>query len=869
MFPGYTPEDPPRPHPNMPVEIWKKIPILPDSVIATTRTDEEGRFEVEFPEVRVGLLRDLDVVVKIHQVIRTEDEEGKPCEETKVVAAKVVDVIESVRTQDFGTFELSYEPSPRGETMENEFPHASKGQVVFETPEGKMLPHPGMQVEIWANTTLWPNERLGSSETDSEGHFALRFKEPSHGLFRDLDVIVKLFNMARRITADGGVVEESTDMLAFERELDDDAHQHELGRIVVPFPPQSAEGPPIQRHGINRAQGRLVIDDGVPGASGIPLHHLRVEFWVHLTHFPSRFLGVGETDQDGYFDFNFDEPRIGLLADLDVTLQVYDLDRTYDHEGAMVEAPREIFRTTFDPDDYDEDDEETDGHEHQFGVIEIPFWPYRGDYAVPRAGRLDDDELQTFSEGRAARHYGAVSRRSIIIANHMGECVLDPRHPTLAAVQEDYPDSLTQRMESDQPGVTRSDEWLGERVLNGFNPARLLREKADPERLHVVYQWGDFPPAESRHDLADVDAVFELVDGKLYPVEMTLDIRIATGDQKWAGQPTRYRVGRNDGERWEWAKYVFRSTYLLHGEIETHWISTHLLVEQYAIAAYRQLRRSPLRDLLFPHLAEVTLANEELEQPAWGKSLNDESAFDATTLEAWAVTVSGSADWSEWQPRKPLSANDRYARAANLFWDMLTTHVDRFFEEQATPIAENWTEIARMSEDLVTHSVAWKPIEIPAGMEWLDAGEVDDPTHPRAEIDGVRKAIRPVTLAVTPTSKDLANVRQLCRYLLFHATFQHSWVHDRALEDGGEIAYACLGLRGGSMGPFEEIAPNSMDATQTLFDFHLRDDVHYGRILHDENHDVPPALKALLLEEVDAFRALGVEPMSLRSRING
>jgi hypothetical protein len=867
MFPGYTPEDSALPHPNMPVEIWAKIPIFPDSLIASTRTDADGRFEVEFPEVRAGLLRDLDVIVKIRQVIRTEDEEGKPCEETEVVAAKVVDVIESVRTQDFGTIELLYEPCARGEAMSIGLPHQGKGQVVFETSEGEMLPHPGMHVEIWADTTLWPDELLGTAETDVEGHFDLRFKEPSHGLFRDLDVIVKLFNMARRITSDGEIIEESTDMLAFERDLDDDARQHDLGRIVVPFPPQNEDGPPIQRDGINRAQGQLVIDDGVPGASGLPLHHLRLEMWVHLTHFPSRFLGAGETDRDGRFDFRFGEPRMGLLSDLDVTLQIYDLDRTYDAAGEMVEAPREIFRTTFDPDDYDVDGRGA-GTDHDLGVIEIPFWPYRHDYSVPRAGHLDDDELQSFSEGRAARHYGAVSRRAVTIGIHMGEFMLDPRHPTLAEVQADYPDNLTQRMEHQQPGITRSDAWLGDRVLNGFNPARLMREVADPGRLHVVYRWGEFPPEESQHDLSDVDAVFELVDGKLLPVEMTLSVRIATGKHQWAGEPTRHHVRRDEGERWEQAKRVFRCTYLLQGEIDTHWISTHLRVEQYAIAAHRQLRRNPLRDLLFPHLAEVTLTNRELERPAWGKTLNDESAFNARTLEERAVAVSGSADWSAWRPRQPLSPDDRYARAANIFWDVLTTHVDHFFEIEAAEIAKYWSEIARMSKDLVTHSTAYVPIETPPGLEWLDLGEIDDPEPPRAEIDGVRKAIRPVTLALEPTSEDLANARQLCRYILFHATFQHCWVHDRALDDGGEIAYACLALRGGSMGPFEDVAPNPMDATQTLFDLLLRDDVHYGRLLHDENHDIPPTLKARLLERADDFRALGVDPMSLRSRIN-
>jgi hypothetical protein len=661
-------------------------------------------------------------------------------------------------------------------------------------------------------------------------------------------------------------------MLAIDRDLDDEAYEHDLGRILVPFPPQNDEGPPIQRHGINRARGRLVIKDETTGTEGLPLHHLRVELQVHLTHFPSRFLGVGETDLDGRFDFRFAEPRIGLLSDLDTTLHVYELDRSYDDDGVMVEAPREIFRTTFDPDDYDDDDDanagEDSGHEHDLGVIAIPYWPYRSDYAVPRAGRLDGHELQTFSEGRAARHYGAVSRRSIIVAMHMGDHGLDPRHPTLAEVQADYPENLTVQKEKEQPGVTRSDEWLGCRVLNGFNPACLLCEETNPERLHVVYRWGDFPPEKSQHDLSDVDAVFELVDGVLLPVEMTLDVRIATGEQEWAGSPKRHSVKRDEGERWEWAKRVFRSTYLLHGEIETHWISTHLRVEQYAIAAYRQLRRSPVRDLLFPHLAEVVPTNEELEKPAWGKSLNDESAFDAESLEKWAVKVSASADWSSWRPRQPLCDADHYARSAQVFWDILTTHVDGFFETEKAEIAEHWAEIKRMSDDLVAHSVAYEPVETPEGLKWLDPGEVDDSDGKRVEIEGVRKAIRPVTGSLEPTAEGLGNLRQLCRYVLFHATFLHTWVHDRALEDGGEIEYACLGLRGGSMGPFEDVAPSPMDATQTLFDLHLRNDVHYGRLLHDENHDVPPPLKALLVERSEELRALRVDPMSIRSRIN-
>jgi linolenate 9R-lipoxygenase len=41
---------------------------------------------------------------------------------------------------------------------------------------------------------------------------------------------------------------------------------------------------------------------------------------------------------------------------------------------------------------------------------------------------------------------------------------------------------------------------------------------------------------------------------------------------------------------------------------------------------------------------------------------------------------------------------------------------------------------------------------------------------------------------------DLAELQQLCTYIIYLSSFFHSWVNNKQYEDGGDISYATIGL---------------------------------------------------------------------------
>jgi len=117
---------------------------------------------------------------------------------------------------------------------------------------------------------------------------------------------------------------------------------------------------------------------------------------------------------------------------------------------------------------------------------------------------------------------------------------------------------------------------------------------------------------------------------------------------------------------------------------------------------------------------------------------------------------------------------------------------------------------------------------------------------------------------------DLANLKQVCRYVIFHATFYHSWVHDRQYADGGEIAYATPSLRNGSLGAEDDvdIAPTPKEASFGLLTLAVGTATRHGFILNNEDRDQPPALVDLLKRHQPQFEAVGFDVSQIRSRIN-
>jgi hypothetical protein len=230
----------------------------------------------------------------------------------------------------------------------------------------------------------------------------------------------------------------------------------------------------------------------------------------------------------------------------------------------------------------------------------------------------------------------------------------------------------------------------------------------------------------------------------------------------------------------------------------------------------------------------------------------------------------GQHDWADWRPRAPLGADHTFALAGQLYWELLTEHVERFFRAHAHRITGSWLEIHRFSRDLVTHSAPYHPPSTDEHDDWSGASERSDPARSREEFDGIVRAMSPITKSDTPTPEDVESLKQACRYIIFQTTFAHSYSNGRQWDDGGEILYLSLGLRNGSMAPEDDmsIAPRPVDASNQLFIGRYLSTVRYGSILKNEDHDVLPGLVELLKAWKPRFDAIGFDVAGIASRTN-
>lgn len=457
------------------------------------------------------------------------------------------------------------------------------------------------------------------------------------------------------------------------------------------------------------------------------------------------------------------------------------------------------------------------------------------------------------------------------------------QHPTSLEIQDDLPATISTRSDRNRPGMSRTDAFFADRMLNGFNTTLLIgRDRQDPSKLRMKIQWGEVP-SDGSHDLADVDVTFGAdADGEVLPVAITLVNRVAgEAPGPWARVDRRTftpPAGATSGVAsaaadWEAAKRVVRVQYLLQGALDGHIVDAHFRTESYSVAAHRCLHRSPVRHLLLPHFEEVSNANNDGDNFAWGAKglIPVQSALKIPVEHNRMAERFSACSWAGWEPRRPLTPQHRYARAAWLFWDMLTSYVDGFFAEHDQEIRRHWQEIRRFSDDLLAHSLPWSPDPARADPD-IDYGPEEryPEALPRAVIDGIERALHPITAADAPDADDLARLRQLCRYCIFHATFNHTWVHNGQYQEQGELRWATLSLRNGSMGPEddESLLPSPEDNIASMSTNTLGIYSNYGYIIADEEQDVPPALRQALEARRAEFAALNVDIDYIRSRIN-
>jgi len=610
--------------------------------------------------------------------------------------------------------------------------------------------------------------------------------------------------------------------------------------------------------------GRLVHDDG----RKTPLHHVTVLLYDRDPLTPDDWLARADTDFNGGFELVFDRARAGRFDRPDLELRV--LDHPWDvevEEGRP--RPLEVARVKL------ADDVEA---EHvELGDVPVEVWEYLegelprlrveaetcllhqikelqiGIAATKDLLELDQESKpQRYADGYVAEFAREALKTALVRGKHELASLLEATTPELDEIQADYHDNLTVLMERREPGSSRSDEHFVDRILNGFNPLVFLRNRADPTRFLIDYDWSDYAH-DDEHDRTNVRVELALEGGKLHPTGIEVDLNGATT----VATP-------KDSERWSQAKRIFRASYLTAGETDCHLSRGHLNTEQFAVAAFRHLRRSPVAELLFPHLKEVVLTNHRGASLIFGDEgvVTTNSPLVPESVNRRMVEQLGALDWRGWRPRAPLVSAHRFARVAGLYWELVGEHVDEYLADHAEGIAEHWGEVQRFSDDLVAHAAPFHDQVAPEGWEWYDTSEVADPERERIEVDGVVRAMSPIT--------GLEDLAQAARFAIYHGSFWHAWCHNRQSDDGAELRYASLGLRNGSWGTEDDdrIAPDPGEATLQLFMAQILDSVKYGYVTKNEDGDVPLGLVERLEARRAEFKELGYDIDELRSRTN-
>ena len=345
-----------------------------------------------------------------------------------------------------------------------------------------------------------------------------------------------------------------------------------------------------------------------------------------------------------------------------------------------------------------------------------------------------------------------------------------------------------------------------------------------------------------------------------------------------------------DGEKWEQAKRVARVSGALSVELDDHFSGTHVNTEQYAIAVRRNLRKNPVVNLLLPHLKEVVLMNHAADKLLIGPGyIPRASAMTADGIIQRGKEMMGVQDWKNWKPMEILNEKHTYAKAENLFWEIVNEFVDDFFEKNEKGILDQWYEIYCFSRDLIEHSAplfhsTLEYDKMSPEQKEFDKKRVEyyheryrlDIKLPRVEINGVKKSISNITSSPSnPSREEIENLKSSCKYIIMMATFMHTWVNEHQNEDIGEILYCSLGLRYGDtadgiMRPEDDysIAPDLTRSTQMMWFSNLLSRTEYGFITRNEDHDMNPLFIRLLTKKRKEFADLHVDIDNIESRTN-
>lgn len=343
-----------------------------------------------------------------------------------------------------------------------------------------------------------------------------------------------------------------------------------------------------------------------------------------------------------------------------------------------------------------------------------------------------------------------------------------------------------------------SDSFFCLRRLNGFNAGKLKRVHGHAWEYEVNYSTRGFVKEPGGMLPERISARFSLNGEQLRPHGIL-----------WTHEGELHQNGPADGEDWDLAKRIFRCTEFVFTQAQTHLARCHMNVEQYAMAAARNFVNNPVALLLRPHVEGTMYINKLGSNLIAGPSgiITVASPLDATAVDAYLLEEIRKLCW-RWQPARaalpdPIRDN-HYDRAALAMWDVVATYVGDFFKTHGDGIKSAWAEVEGFSQDLVTHSI----------------------TEPKYGAMAV---------------EDMGDLRQLCTYVIFMATFAHSWTNGKLWDDGADPEYATIGMWDKDHPAVDPYQLARVEAAQVGLSYNLAK-VHYNPIMEVG----PPKLRQLL-----------------------
>lgn len=597
----------------------------------------------------------------------------------------------------------------------------------------------------------------------------------------------------------------------------------------------------------NKAHPNLITGRLVHFEDGIPLRRMEIRFGADIPAWRDRHETIF-TDEDGFF--SIDPDKLGEHGRL-----FFEVIETPCH---LAGKDRACFL----------DSEETVTRQYieknSLGEIRVKHWEYQAgvpQLKLPKNGK--DPETESL-EYQARFLIGAAV----------------PQLTGLALQQKGYTDSLkdieaiynattgankTQKEEAKNPGITKTGEYMGDLLLNGFYPVDLLKTE-DPSKFKVEIL---FNPDEMDRENILPNATYDLTIDQNGPRVTRVGLQLRLDPGVGVVNPAVEHGGFLDESRlspwfyydethpdFELALRFSRTAYVVKGETTAHLGKGHLNVEQYLAALERNIKFNPIKKLLAAHLRSVARIDKIGASDIFGKdgAITTASGLSDKGVRDHFTRGMGYFDWNV-QPRTIRYPNHHYAIMENQFRTDIAEHVDWFFNDNLRAIKENWKEIKDFSDELVDRSVPYVPQDNRSLDDWADKQSIDCSCEPRVKINGIEKSIRPITHNLTPTDEDMTRLRNACIYMIEQPTFVHSHSHykqDNAV--GDPISFASLGLSKEAVKMVDgslvfnrrvEVTRREDAVTQLKLDKTLMG-VKAGRLLRNENGDVDPDLIEIL-----------------------